>query len=53
MQPMFLALLPQEVTPDSFHRTQRVRMTSSVTQDDVRELVVNYLSLYSCQIMGS
>ena len=44
-------LLPQEVTPDSFHKTQRMRMTSSVTQDDVRDLVVNYLSFYSCQTM--
>ena len=28
-----------------------MRMTSSVTQDDVRDLVVNYLSFYSCQTM--
>lgn len=28
-----------------------MRMTSSVTQDDIRELVVNYLSLYSFHTM--
>ena len=28
-----------------------MRTTSSVTQDDVRDMVVNYWSIYSCQIM--
>ena len=42
-------LLPQEMTLSK--RTQRMRTTSSVTQDDVRDMVVNYWSIYGCQIM--
>ena len=41
-------LVPYEVTQNSFHRTQRMRITSSVTQDGACVLVVNYLSFYSC-----
>ena len=32
------------IKQDLFYRTQRVRITSLVTQDGVLELVVNYLS---------
>ena len=28
-----------------------MRTTSSATQDDVRDMVVNYWGIYSCQIM--
>ena len=42
------SLVPYEVTQNSFHRTQRMRITSSVTQDGACVLVVNYLSFYSC-----
>ena len=41
-------LVPYEVTQNSFHRTQRMRITSLVTQDGACVLVVNYLSFYSC-----
>ena len=43
--------VPQEVTQDSFHRTQRIRITSSVTQDGVLVLVVYCLS-FRCQTMN-
>ena len=41
--------VPREVTQNSFHRTQRMRITSSVIQDGVHVLVVNCFSFCSRQ----
>ena len=38
--------VPLEVTQDSSHRTQRMRITSSVTQNGVRVLVVKFFALF-------
>ena len=45
--------VPQEVTQESFHRTQPMRITCSATQDGVRLLIVNFQNFcIRCQTMN-